>query len=104
MYLAKTLQGLSSSKKKGSVMTYALSGRNKRKIEDSVVSKLRDQGLPIPGEVIEVRIYVYTCVCVGGGVKFKYMCFLLRWWRCGLWFHLRAVYIALYEIARRLMF
>ncbi len=69
MYLAKTLQGLSSSKKKGSVMTYALSGRNTRKIEDSVVSKLRDQGLPLPGEVIEVRIYVYTCVrvCVGGG-------------------------------------
>ncbi len=67
-YLAKILQGLSSSKKKGgSKMTYALSGRNKCKIEDSVVSKLKDQGLPTPGEVIEVRVYVYTCVCMCGG-------------------------------------
>ncbi len=58
MYLAKALKGMSSSKKRGSVITYALSGRNRNKIEELLVSKLKDQDLPLPGKVIEVGMYM----------------------------------------------
>ncbi len=69
MYLAKTLQGLSSSKEGCSVMTYALSGRNRHKIEELVVSKLRDQDLPLPGEVLEVGTYTCVRICGDGEVS-----------------------------------
>ncbi len=83
MYLAKTLQGLSSSKTGRSVMTYAISGRNRCKIEESVVSKLRDQDLPLPAEVLEVGICTHEWVYMGMG-RFQVQLHVLFICGCGV--------------------